>query len=305
MHLLLVVLCVAFVAVNGDEVFDAESCGSSFYNETIRRPTLARLGEFPWLGRLGYQKSPDVAPEFHFHATLIHRYYAVTTVFAADYLGKSLKFVRLGDYHTSDEMDCQEIDGEDICAPPPQDIPVLYVIKHPEHNRPRMSHDLVLVKFQQPADLTTDFVRPICLPPPNLPLSEESPLFLSAWCGSVKTGISVVPRQYRMQLVPTAVCTEKLSPHISITLHESEFCTALDLPQDSTLPKEVSLRGSTGAPLQMLDRTGKRFQLVGMTSVGVKNAARDVPYVFANVLQLGDWLRSTVDREEQKRAGRL
>lgn len=55
----------------------------------------------------------------------------------------------------------------------------------------------------------------------------------------------------------------------------------------------------------MLDRTGKRFQLVGMTSVGVKNAARDVPYVFTNVLQLGDWLRSTVAREEEKRLGKL
>lgn len=90
MHVLWVVLFAGFVGVFGDDIFDAESCGSSFYNETIRRPTLARLREFPWLARLGYQKSPDVAPEFHFHGTLIHRYYAVTTVFPADYLGKSL-----------------------------------------------------------------------------------------------------------------------------------------------------------------------------------------------------------------------
>uniref|UniRef100_A0A1Q3FPS6 Putative clip-domain serine protease n=1 Tax=Culex tarsalis TaxID=7177 RepID=A0A1Q3FPS6_CULTA len=306
MHVLWVVLFAGFIGVFGDEVYDGESCGLSFYNETIRRPTLARLREFPWLARLGYQKSPEVPPEFHFHATLIHQYYAVTTVFAADYLEKSLKFVRLGDYHTSDETDCQEFDGEEICAPPPQDIPVLYVVKHPDHDRPRMSHDLVLVKFQQPADLTTSYVQPICLPPPNMALSEDALLFLSAWCGSVKTGISVVPRQYRMQPVSSALCKEKLSPHIAITLHESELCAALDLAKDAPLgPKEVSLRGSTGAPLQMLDRTGTRFQLVGMTSVGVKNAARDVPYVFTDVLRLGDWLHSTVDREEQKRAGRL
>lgn len=212
--------------------------------------------------------------------------------------------MRLGDYHTSDKKDCQEFDDVEICAPPPQDIPVMYVIKHPDFNRPRLSHDLVLIKLQQPADLS-EFVQPICLPPPKLVLSEESLLFLSAWCGSRQAGISEVPRQYRMQPVSPASCTEALSRQLSITLHDSEFCAALDLAKDSTLPKQVSLRGSTGAPLQMLDRTGRRFQLMGMTSVGVRDAAPDVPYVFTNVHQLSDWLRATVAREEEKRLGGL
>lgn len=260
--------------------------------------------EFPWLARLGYRKNGST--EFHFQGTLIHPYYVLTTVFAAGYNQNTLQIVRLGDYDTSMDEDCQEIDGDEQCAPAPQDIQIAQVIKHPDHNDPKLANDVALIKLRQPADLSSNFVRPICVPTEDTfdeGVLSNAPLFLSAWCGSIKKGISIIPLQFRMQAIGTATCAEKLSPHMDIDLHApSQFCAVLDLDKKTSTgkPMDVSLRGSTGAPLQMLDPDG-RFYQVGMTSIGVRRAALDTPYVFVNLLKLGDWLGQTVAVEEQNR----
>ncbi|XP_053681639.1 serine protease 7-like [Sabethes cyaneus] len=281
-------------------VFNADNCGPNSYGDIVRRPSIGRLREFPWLVRLGYRR--DDVTEFHFQGTLIHPYYVVTTVFAANYNRHSLELVRLGEYHTGTDEDCQEIDDDDVCAPTVQDIAIEQIIKHPNNNDPGLANDIALIKLRKPANVSSEFVRPICVPvEKDFPLSENALLYISAWCGSKAVGISAVPLQYRMQMLDSSNCASKLSPLLNIKLHESQFCAVLDLDQKTKdKHKQISLRGSTGAPLQMLGKDG-RFYQIGMSSIGVRNAALDTPYVFVNFLHLADWLEQTVSAEEQNR----
>lgn len=213
------------------------------------------------------------------------------------------EFVRLGEYQTDTDKDCQDIDGDEMCAPRPQDIPIQQIIKHPQYNKPRLANDLVLLKLQNPANTTSQFVRPICVVSgADFPLNDIAALFFSAWCGSVKAGISVVPMQYRMQLISPSSCAQKLASDIDIDLHQpSQLCAVMDLDKkQKQKTKDLSLRGSTGAPLQMLGPDG-RFYLVGTMSVGVRNARLETPYVFGHMVKMAEWLEQTVASEEEKR----
>ncbi|XP_058451054.1 phenoloxidase-activating factor 3-like [Malaya genurostris] len=298
---ILFVIFSLFVLSSGDGgIFNDPNCGPNYYGDGVRRPSIGRLMEFPWLARLGFRRNGLI--EFHFQGTLIHEYYVITTVFAAGYYKDSLEIVRLGEYHTSTDEDCQEIGDDERCAPTPQDIKIDHIIRHPNYNEPRLANDVALIKLHRPANFSSEFVRSICIPrDENFALLENAPLFISAWCGSTKIGISDVPLQYRMQMINPSSCAEKLSSHLDIDLHESQFCAVMDLDQKTKAKaKDISLRGSTGAPLQMLG-PGGRFYQVGMTSVGVRNAALDTPYVFVNLLHLAGWLEQTVTNEEQNR----
>lgn len=297
------VFCATTVACcAADELFNADGCGPNYYGGTLSRPTIGRLKEFPWLARLGYRKAADDSIEYLFQGTLIHPRYVVTTVFAAGYNRNTLEFVRLGDYHTETDEDCQEINGDELCASAPQDIQIQQIIRHPKHNKPRLANDLALLKLLNPANVSTEFVRPICIPTgSDIPLNDRSALFISAWCGSVKSGISVIPMQYRMQLISSSICAEKLASKMHIDLDRSQFCAVMDLEKEQqTKIKDLNLRGSTGAPLQMVGSDG-RFYLVGMTSVGVRNAPLEMPYVFVHMVEMAEWLQETVAGEEQKR----
>lgn len=108
--------------------------------------------------------------------------------------------------------------------------------------------------------------------------------------------------QYRMQLISPSSCAQKLSPDIDIDLHAaSQFCAVMDLDKKEKLKvKDLSLRGSTGAPLQMLGSDG-RFYLVGSMSIGVRHARLETPYVFGHMVQMAEWLEQTVASEEEKR----
>lgn len=281
-----------------DSVFDFKECGPNNYEGLLQRPTVGRLLEFPWLARLGFRRNGEL--EFNFQGTLIHPYYVLTTTVATDYYQDGLELVRLGDYHRSTDEDCQEIADDMVCAPPPQDITIERVIRHP--NLESESTNLALVKLFQPANISADFVKPICIPTENnFPLNEYAPLFIEAWCGSERSGISDVPLQYRMQMISLSRCAEKLSNFISTNLYESQFCAVLDLDAKAkNRSTSVSLRGSTGAPVHMLGQDGRTYQ-VGVMSIGVRNAPLDAPYVFVNVIKAAGWLVETVTQEEENR----
>ncbi|XP_062558725.1 CLIP domain-containing serine protease B9-like [Armigeres subalbatus] len=305
--ILFVQIGVSIVACRAtDNVFNMEGCGPNHYGEILSRPTIGRLKEFPWMARLGYRNPGEDSVEYLFQGSLIHPRYVLTTVFAAGYRRNTLDVVRLGDYHTETDEDCQEVNDDELCAPPPQDIAVQQIIRNPSYNKPRLANDLALLKLVSPVNVTTEFVRPICIPTDrDIPLNEFAALFISAWCGSVKSGISVIPMQYRMQLISSSICAEKLAPHVHIDLDRSQFCAVVDLDkQQKAKIKDLNLRGSTGAPLQMVGPDG-RFYLMGMTSVGVRDAPLGMPYVFVHIPEMVEWLQQTVAGEVQREQYKL
>lgn len=80
--------------------------------------------------------------------------------------GYSLIAVRLGEWDTKTEKDCDDTIPEAvICNEPPLDIPIAQKIQHPTYNPrdPNHLHDIALLRMTEPAP-NTDFIKPICLP---------------------------------------------------------------------------------------------------------------------------------------------
>ncbi len=75
--------------------------------------------------------------------------------------------VRLGEWDTSTDKDCDNsFANEVICNPdPPLDIPVTEKIPHEGYDPADQHHyhDIAILRLERPVRYT-DFVRPICLP---------------------------------------------------------------------------------------------------------------------------------------------
>lgn len=66
--------------------------------------------------------------------------------------------MRLGEYDTSTEIDCQAIGNETTCAPAVQDIAIGEVIAHPMYDRPRYANDIALIRLAAPANMTPGMI---------------------------------------------------------------------------------------------------------------------------------------------------
>lgn len=71
--------------------------------------------------------------------------------------------VRLGEWNTEADTDCEEYD--DFCADPVLNIPIEELIPHENYN-PNLEapeDDIALIRLSKAVNFT-DFVKPICLP---------------------------------------------------------------------------------------------------------------------------------------------
>lgn len=57
--------------------------------------------------------------------------------------------VRCGEYDVENEIDCEDTGYKMVCAPPPQNIPVVAAIAHEKYNPldPNQIHDIALLKL--------------------------------------------------------------------------------------------------------------------------------------------------------------
>ena len=80
--------------------------------------------------------------------------------------GLKITQVRLGDWDTRTNPDCQEdVSGNEFCNHPYVEIPVEKVTVHEDYNPHKTAqyHDIALLKLQRNVTFS-DFIRPICLP---------------------------------------------------------------------------------------------------------------------------------------------
>lgn len=63
------------------------------------------------------------------------------------------KSVRLGENDIKTPVDCNILDGEEDCAPPPQDIKVEKTVAHPQYSDRSKTNDIALLRLEHPAKL--------------------------------------------------------------------------------------------------------------------------------------------------------
>lgn len=140
----------------------APYCGISV-SDKIFGGTKTGLNEFPWTALLGY-KIGNKPVEFHCGGSLINEKYVIT---AAHCIDNRLTTVRLGEWDTSQEIDCdRSLINEQHCAPKPVDFKISEKIMHENYRRIRSSldDDIGLIRLEKQVTFN-DYIMPVCMSP--------------------------------------------------------------------------------------------------------------------------------------------
>nr|CAI5864805.1 unnamed protein product [Callosobruchus analis] len=207
---------------------DRTSCGRTRYDDGQGRiidGEEARIGQFPWLVRIGTQiKKIKI---FSCAGSLLNRYY----VLSAAHCGDSHNVVRLGEHDIVTNVDCE--DG--VCAPPVQDIKIekYYFF---EYNATNHLRDYAVVLLEKPA-VYNDFVTPVCLPYGKL-LAKDfigAAVRIAGW-GYTDSKTLDLP-EVLMYIVAPVLAKATCNAVYKNKLDESQFCIGFE--QQSKLYIEV------------------------------------------------------------------
>ncbi|CAH1983359.1 unnamed protein product [Acanthoscelides obtectus] len=124
--------------------FDTEQCGITKYDDVqprIVNGKKAKLGEFPWIVRLGIKFSDADYIFFSCAGNLINRHYILT----AGHCLESNTIARIGENNSRNTTDCDESG----CAPPVQDIGIKKIIAFGYQKKTRR-RDFQLVLLEKP-----------------------------------------------------------------------------------------------------------------------------------------------------------
>ncbi|XP_018019050.1 enteropeptidase-like [Hyalella azteca] len=150
------------------------------------------------------------------------------------------------------------------------------------------THDVALLQLHQAVPYT-DYVRPVCLPPPHYPITDGRRCTLVGWGQLFEAG-KIFPdslQEVEVPLISTAECQRRtlFMPLYRVTQHM--FCAGyLRGGRDACL-------GDSGGPLMCQEADG-RWVLVGVTSNGYGCARPNRPGVYTKVTAYSSWIHQVL-----------
>ncbi|XP_063631810.1 phenoloxidase-activating enzyme-like [Cydia splendana] len=261
--------------------------------------SIARIGEYPWMGSVEYRKKDDTI-KLLCGAVLISGKYVLSAAScfskAAFKIGTPVR-IRLGDYDVNnDGPDCVETaaGGKD-CTDGAISIPIEKFTVHPDYNKNlNRQNDIVLIKLARMAPYT-DFIRPICLP--SLDITQKAPkklyMTVAGW-GAVNATVarSNVLRRVHVPYVDFYLCRHAYNKtqFYHVQLSNGQLCAGGK--------NRDSCRGDSGGPLMLLK--GQTTELAGIVSFGPTPCGReDIPGVYTKVFAYNDWIKTIIENDEQ------
>ncbi|KXJ72917.1 hypothetical protein RP20_CCG016961 [Aedes albopictus] len=255
---------------------------------------ITKPDDFPWLARIQYFK-PNRRFGFHCGGVLINERYVLTAAHCIHSVPSSwtLYKVRLGEYDTQTDNDCNYYEPED-CIEPHQDVLIASYYIHEDYFQENGAdyNDIALIRLALPVTYTA-FIQPICLPvtedQKRLP-TEGSRMMVAGW-GQTETKSA---SQYKMFLeVPgwaNDKCRDAFSS-VSVDIIETQLCAGGEAGKDSC-------RGDSGGPLMKLERIAGKpaWFLKGIVSFGTeKCGTEDVPGVYSRISKYMDWVLENIE----------
>ncbi|CAH2242393.1 jg12974 [Pararge aegeria aegeria] len=254
----------------------------------------ALKGEFPHMGAVGW-RSKSGSPEWLFKcgSTLISENFALTAGHCAilslrhsrDIQSPKPEIIRFGVENIADDE--FTINGN------PTDVKIKRIIRHPSYAPPKKYFDIALIELESVVQFK-DNLQPACL----WPYSDISHLgteaTLTGWgyteAGEQSTNLQTVV----VDIIENSKCDSILKTFRNRNwdgFRETQLCAGKLVGGVDTC------QGDSGGPLQIkvpLKTYGNMYQILGVTSFGIKCGQKNRPGVYTRVSSFIDWIEETV-----------
>ncbi|KAL9705719.1 hypothetical protein quinque_009237 [Culex quinquefasciatus] len=247
------------------------NCGKYYpYHSRVANGQNTRYNEFPWMALL-----IDSSGNIICGGSLISARFVLTAAHCVYF--RKVTMVRLGEYDTSTEQDCDDNSGE--CAGPVQELEVESVVHHALYSTSQRTNDIALVRLANPANTDESAnVLPICLPFEGTDLRkfpDNAEMILSGWGHTEKNVASYELQKVSVSVQPADACSE-LSK-----LDDRDICGG-----------EAHCIGDSGGPLQYLTDFRSREIMVqhGIVTFGGKTCGEGLPGSYLKVAYYMDWI---------------
>ncbi|KAK7794493.1 hypothetical protein R5R35_004712 [Gryllus longicercus] len=250
----------------------------------------AKKSEFPHMALLGYgeyaqQNLEDMeeASPWQCGGSLISDRFVLTAAHCV--VPEAPRWVRVGELVVGSTRDS-----------PHEDVAVAQALPHPGYRRPRLYHDIALLRLARPLAFS-EGVRPACLyvrrPAP------ATKAVATGWGATDRFNVLEKSRELMKVVFPihdTEVCQKTYPPDEKQPegfLGESMVCAG------SLKSDKDTCKGDSGGPLQVrLEQPYCMYGLVGLTSFG-KHCGSKNPSVYTRVAHYVPWIESVVWPEER------
>ncbi|XP_054267242.1 uncharacterized protein LOC128989379 [Macrosteles quadrilineatus] len=178
--------------------------------------------------------------------------------------------------------------GTNLPSPYEQLRVVSRILLHPHYVDAGFINDISLLQLREPVTLT-DYVRPICLPQPNVAPSDGTMCTVIGWGQLFEVG-RIFPdtlQEVQLPVISTSECRKRtlFLPLYKVT--ENMFCAGYDRGgRDACL-------GDSGGPLMCQENDG-HWSLMGVTSNGYGCARANRPGVYTKVANYISWVHSSM-----------
>ncbi|XP_042305166.1 transmembrane protease serine 12-like isoform X2 [Sceloporus undulatus] len=153
---------------------------------------------------------------------------------------------------------------------------------HSNFQRESYENDVALLKLERSV-IFNDYIQPICLPDPSLPITDETLCYITGW-GSIKEKgqVNYILQEAQVDVFPLYICNsfEWYAGSVSWNM----LCAG------SEGGEVDSCQGDSGGPLMCYSRNDKKYYLVGITSYGVGCGRPRLPGIYVRLINYRKWV---------------